>query len=94
MKLIFSRDVNEETSVHMTIDGEERAFTYPELINQLLQAGPLEPSETRGTFSQQEIDSINNMVDDINEASSGAEASSSDIESAETEDDAGEEIPF
>ena len=66
MKLVFRKNDEEEISVFESFDGEERTFSYSEMINTLIKSHKLETPETSGDFTDEEKKSINSMVAQIN----------------------------
>ncbi|MBN1632425.1 MAG: hypothetical protein JW990_21920 [Thermoleophilia bacterium] len=66
MKLIFRKSDEEQISVWQSADGEEKKFSYSEMINTLIRSGELESPETIGDFTEDEKKSISSMVERIN----------------------------
>jgi len=67
MKLIFKKDDEEQISVLQLAEGEERPFSYSEMISTLIKSRRLETPETSGDFTDEEKKSIDSMVERINE---------------------------
>jgi hypothetical protein len=68
MKLIFTKDDDHQVTVIQEKGGEQKAFSYVDMIRALLDEGALEPTELNGDFTDPERRSINRMVGLINEA--------------------------
>lgn len=66
MKLVFRKNDQEEITVIQLFDGDERTFTYTDMIKVLLEDGELEAPVVEGDFTEEESRSINNMVNEIN----------------------------
>lgn len=66
MKIIFRKNDESEISVFQKIDGEEKEFSYIDMIKQLINTKELEEAEIDGEFTEAEIKSINSMVSFIN----------------------------
>lgn len=67
MKLVFRKNDEEQISVFESVDGEERPFSYTEMINKLIKSREMETPETSGDFTDEEKKSIKSMVERINE---------------------------
>jgi hypothetical protein len=68
MKLIFKKDEKSLISVFQNVDGQEKDFSYVDMIKTLIVSKKLEEPEVLDNFSEAEINSINRMVTCINEA--------------------------
>ncbi|CAB1070694.1 hypothetical protein D1AOALGA4SA_1005 [Olavius algarvensis Delta 1 endosymbiont] len=85
MKLVFRKNDQEEITVLQSVDGEERAFIYTNMIKVLLEDGELEAPVVEGDFTVEESRSINNMVNEINKvtketlASTASDGPSTDL---------------
>ncbi len=66
MKLVFRKNDQEEITVLQSFDGDERNFIYTDMIKVLLEDGELEAPVVEGDFTEGEMQSINNMVSEIN----------------------------
>jgi len=66
MKLVFRKNDQEEITVLQSLDGDERNFIYTDMIKVLLEDGELEAPVVDGDFTEEEMRSINNMVNEIN----------------------------
>ena len=66
MKLVFRKDEKSEISVFRKVDGEEKDFSYVEMIKVLIDVGELEDPEIVGEFTEAEKNSISSMVSFIN----------------------------
>ena len=67
MKLVFRKNEKSEISVFRKVDGEEKDFSYVEMIKVLIDAGALEDPEIAGEFTEAEKKSISSMVSFIND---------------------------
>lgn len=86
MKLVFRKNDQEEITVFQSFDEYERDFIYTDMIKVLIEDGKLEAPVIEGDFTEEEIRSIKNMVNDINKetketlkASAGSEGPSTDL---------------
>jgi len=66
MKLVFRKNDQEEITVLQSFDSDERDFVYTEMIKVLIENGKLEDPVVEGDFTDEEMRSINNMVNEIN----------------------------
>jgi hypothetical protein len=67
MKLVFRKNEEEKTQVLQLVDGQERPFSYSEMVKTLINSEPLATPETSGDFTDEEKKSINSMVNEINQ---------------------------
>ncbi len=67
MKLVFCKNEDLEISVFKEVSGNREEFSYIDMIKDLIATRELEASELEGEFSDAEINSINSMVDHIND---------------------------
>ena len=67
MKVIFKKNDKSEISVTLIDGGQEREFSYVDLVKHLIQANKLDEPEIKGDFTDKEIESINTMVKTIND---------------------------
>lgn len=58
---------NDEYSIKVKINDEEKAFSYIEMIKELYENKKLEDAEYDGDFSDTEKESVDSLVNDINE---------------------------
>lgn len=75
MKLVFKKDNTNQINVFQRVNGEERDFSYVDMIKALLEFGKLEPPNVGKGFSDAETRSIESMVSSINKAISTTEES-------------------
>lgn len=66
MKLKFKKDKESQISVFQIIDGNEKEFSYVDMIKALIKSKEMEQPEISKGFSPAEISSINSMVTLIN----------------------------
>ncbi len=66
MKLVFRKNDQEEITVLQSFDSDERDFVYTDMIKVLIGDGKLEEPVVEGDFTEEEMRSINNMVNEIN----------------------------
>lgn len=66
MKLIFKKDKESQISVVQDIDGDEKEFSYVDMIKTLIASKNMEDPEVSEGFTEAEIKSINSMVEFIN----------------------------
>jgi len=67
MKLVFKKDDKEhQISVFHEIDGEQREFSYVDMIKALIKSRKLDEPEISEGFIEAEIKSIKSMVIRIN----------------------------
>ena len=66
MKWILRKE-NDECSIKVKSDGDEIPFSYIEMIKDLYENKNLEAVEYDGDFSETEKESIDSLVNDINE---------------------------
>ena len=91
MKLVFAKDDDHQVTVHQITNGKQKAFSYVDMIRALLDEGPLGLPELDGDFTDPERNSINRMVELINEAIEAEGSESEENEGAEDDyDDEGE----
>lgn len=74
MKLIFKKDKDSQISVLQDIDGQEKEFSYVEMMNTLIKSKKMEEPEISDDFTKDETESINRMVKIINEKISSTDA--------------------
>jgi hypothetical protein len=67
MKLVFKKDEEAQITVLQKVDGNERDFSYVDMIKTLLKSQKLEEPEIADGFTEAEEKSINSMVRHINE---------------------------
>lgn len=72
MKLVFRKNDQEEIAVFQSFDGDERNFSYTDMIKVLLKDGVLEAPTVEGDFTEEEKRSIDSMVNDINKVTKEA----------------------
>lgn len=65
MKWIFLKK-NEECYIKINENGEKKDFSYIEMIKRLYEKEKLEEPEYEGDFSEGEIESVNQLIKDIN----------------------------
>lgn len=58
---------NDEYSIKVKINDEEKSFSYIEMIKELYENKKLEDAEYDGDFSDTEKESVDSLVNDINE---------------------------
>ncbi|MEW8659531.1 MAG: hypothetical protein AB2603_14530 [Candidatus Thiodiazotropha endolucinida] len=73
MKLIFKKDENQQIIVMNDFRGEQKDFSYVEMIKELIESRHLEEPEISEGFSEAETKSINSMVSFINQEISSIE---------------------
>ncbi|MDD2324500.1 MAG: hypothetical protein PHW63_00590 [Alphaproteobacteria bacterium] len=66
MKLVFSKNEELEISVHKLVAGEKTAFSYTDMIKDLINTRRLDEPELEGKFTDTEKESIISMVEHIN----------------------------
>lgn len=66
MKLSFSKSEELEVSVTHKTGGEDKAFSYIEMIRSLIEHKKLGEPELNGDFSESEKASISSMIAHIN----------------------------
>jgi len=66
MKLVFSKNDDNQVTVCQETDGQPMPFSYVDMIRALLHEGSLEPPDLNGDFAEPERESINRMVALIN----------------------------
>lgn len=79
MKLIFKKDNESQISVFQFLDGQEREFSYVDMIKALIKSKQMETPEISGGFTEAEVKSINSMITFINKEISVTEAKESNI---------------
>lgn len=67
MKLIFSKDSNQEILVSCKKGENATEFNYISMIKELINVKKLEEPEFDGDFSEAEIESVRSMFNDINQ---------------------------
>ncbi|MDA8239274.1 MAG: hypothetical protein M0Z67_02760 [Nitrospiraceae bacterium] len=77
MKLIFKKDEESQISVFQVIHGQEREFSYVDMIKGLIKSKQMEPPEISAGFTDAEVKSINSMVAFINKEISATESAES-----------------
>jgi hypothetical protein len=68
MKLIFKKDEKQEMSVFIRNGLAEESFSYTVMIKELMEKNLFEESEFEENITEQEKDSIRNMLKKINTA--------------------------
>ena len=66
MKLVFRKDKARQISVFHEVDGEQREFSYIDMIKTLLKSRRLDEPDISEGFTEAEINSIRSMVTRIN----------------------------
>ena len=66
MKLIFEKKDSQNITVRIGHEGNIKDFDYIEMLKGLLLYGSLEAPEVTGDFSEDEKNSINSMVKQLN----------------------------
>ncbi|MBN2287251.1 MAG: hypothetical protein JXI43_12440 [Tissierellales bacterium] len=66
MKLVFKKDENHQIVVKNDFDGEQRDFSYVEMIKELIETRHLDDPDISDGFSDAEVNSIKSMVSFIN----------------------------
>jgi len=66
MKLVFKKDDESKISVFQDINGQEKEFSYVDMIKELIDSKEIEDPEISAGFSEAEIKSIKSMVSFIN----------------------------
>ncbi len=66
MKLVFKKDEEHQVRVFQLVDGEERDFSYVDMIRALMQSGQLEEPDISEGFTDAEAKSIGSMITRIN----------------------------
>ena len=77
MKVVFKKNDESLISVFQNIDGQEKDFSYVDMIKSLIDSREMEEPEISAGFTDAEIKSINSMVMSINKEISTANASDS-----------------
>lgn len=67
MKIVFKKDDDSQISVFQNIDGQEKIFSYVDMIKSLIDSNEMEKPEISVGFTEPEIKSINSMVTCIND---------------------------
>lgn len=87
MKLVFRKNEQEEITVALQLpDGTERNFAYTDMIKVLLEDGELEEPVVEGDFTEEEMRSIKNMVNDINKVTEETLKASPDMGESSADD--------
>ncbi len=73
MKIIFKKDEESQISVFQLLDGQEKEFSYVDMIKYLIKSKKMESPEMPNTFTEAEVKSINSMVSYINREISATE---------------------
>jgi hypothetical protein len=66
MKLVFKKNEKHAISVFQSIDGQEKEFSYVDMVKYLIESRKMDEPEISSGFGQAEIKSINRMVEFIN----------------------------
>lgn len=66
MKLLFNKDEDSRIYVTQNINGEESDFSYVDMINSIIESKKMEEPDISDDFTEEEKNSINNMVKLIN----------------------------
>ncbi len=66
MKLVFKKDENQQIVVKNDFDGEQKDFSYVEMIKELIETRRLDDPVILDGFSEAETNSIKSMVTFIN----------------------------
>ena len=66
MKLIFKKDEKSQISVVQDIDGQEKEFSYVDMIRSLIGSRKMEEPDISEDFTAAETISIKRMVEFIN----------------------------
>ncbi len=66
MKLIFKKDEESKISVFQDVNGQEKEFSYVDMIKELIDSKGLDDPDISEMFSEAEIKSIKSMVSFIN----------------------------
>ncbi len=66
MKLVFNKDENQQIIVKNDFNGEQKDFSYIEMIKELIESRRLDDPVISEGFSDAEINSIKSMVSFIN----------------------------
>lgn len=77
MRLVFKKDNDAQINVFLEIDGQERIFSYIDMIKGLIESKNMEDPEIIGGFSEAEKNSIGSMVMYLNTTISGTKESDS-----------------
>ena len=67
MKLVFRKDEQAQITVLQKVKGEEKDFSYVDMIKSLLKSQKLDEPEIADGFTEAEGKSIHSMVRHINE---------------------------
>ena len=67
MKLKFKREDDNDTVSILTDEDEELEFSYIEMINQIYRGRKIDPAIIGENFSEEEQQSINDLVSEISE---------------------------
>lgn len=74
MKLVFKKDEECQITVLQVVNGQERNFSYVDMIKALIESKKMDVPEIPDGFTEAEIKSINSMVTYINKEISATEA--------------------
>lgn len=88
MKLIFRKDEESQISVFQNIGGDEKEFSYVDMIKALIELKEMEEPEILGGFTDAEATSIKRMVEFINKEI-GEKQEDESVETDLVEDDEG-----
>lgn len=66
MKLVFNKDENQQIIVKNDSNGEQKDFSYVEMIKELIESRRLDDPVISEGFSDAEVSSIKSMVSFIN----------------------------
>ena len=75
MKLVFKKDKEFQISVFQVVDGQEKDFSYVDMIKALIETKVMEEPDISDGFSEAEIKSIHSMIKFINKEISTTEES-------------------
>ncbi len=66
MKLLFKKNDKSEIGVTQSIDGNEKPFSYVDMIKELIKSKKMDEPDISPGFTTAEVNSINSMVTFIN----------------------------
>ena len=75
MRLMFKKDEDSQISVFQIVDGQEKDFSYVDMIKALIDSKEMDEPEISEGFTEAEIKSIKSMVTFINKEISATEES-------------------
>jgi hypothetical protein len=73
VKLLFEKNEDSQINVFQIVNGNNRDFSYIDMINALIESKVMEKPEILDGFTEAEIKSINSMVTFINKEISATE---------------------